>query len=535
MKKSITLTFNGVLLFFVMCFLNTLPVFAEMANSDVTKYSITMDVNIESFESSRDYAKNMFEENFAVFNDVKDWVLSEKCQPFYKTGPYPEEVRKSVFWTESRRRWDEKADLYKSESIYENFDLLFSKFNVCTVTALNEKREINLYSNPAVIVSFEILDEQYECEDVSAPPSVGYEKKSVIISYDGKKTFEADGYKNDYIETIGDGWHLIMSGYDNIDLPELITTTSSDYEYELDLTCSSTKYFDDEDTTTYFYVETDYEGESITLVNADDLTEYTMLDDGKFSISGDDMPYDAVYSLRLELNTDGVTYENPKVLSFYAITEDGVISDTITIKIIKRITTLQISEMASVDEMINTLVESENYTSASFEEKTSMVYDLLVNLAEHGTEEYPYSLIFSNSISFTGTIYSFKYSCGSLGGVPIADPFQTTEPTGVGSGTTTETTVTTTLTTSKATTTATVTTTEVKPNTEQTTEPPVTGVTTETSTVPPTTTTGTETTLPQTGYSKWYQALIAAAMGMIGVGSTAIVKSGIFRKKENNS
>ena len=88
-------------------------------------------------------------------------------------------------------------------------------------------------------------------------------------------------------------------------------------------------------------------------------------------------------------------------------------------------------------------------------------------------------------------------------------------------------------------TTTTVTTTEVKPNTEQTTEPPTTGaggsVTTETSTVPPTTTTGTETTLPQTGYSKWYQALIAAAMGMIGVGSTAIVRSGIFRKKENNS
>ena len=80
---------------------------------------------------------------------------------------------------------------------------------------------------------------------------------------------------------------------------------------------------------------------------------------------------------------------------------------------------------------------------------------------------------------------------------------------------------------------------EVKPNTEQTTDPPTTdeggSVTTETSTVPPTPTTGTETTLPQTGYSKWYQALIAAAMGMIGIGSTAIVRSDIFRKKENNS
>lgn len=95
-------------------------------------------------------------------------------------------------------------------------------------------------------------------------------------------------------------------------------------------------------------------------------------------------------------------------------------------------------------------------------------------------------------------------------------------------------------TTPDATTTTTVTTTVTnETNTEQTTEPPTTdagdGVTTETSTVPPTTTTGTETTLPQTGYSKWYQALIAAAMGMIGVGSTAIIKSGIFRKKEINT
>ena len=72
--------------------------------------------------------------------------------------------------------------------------------------------------------------------------------------------------------------------------PIFASANSSDYEYELDLTCSSTHYFDDEeDTTTYFYAETDYEGESVTLVNADDLTEYTMLDDGKFSVSGDDL------------------------------------------------------------------------------------------------------------------------------------------------------------------------------------------------------------------------------------------------------
>ena len=47
------------------------------------------------------------------------------------------------------------------------------------------------------------------------------------------------------------------------------------------------------------------------------------------------------------------------------------------------------------------------------------------------------------------------------------------------------------------------------------------------------TTTISTATLPETGYSKWYHDLIAAAVGMVGVGSAAIIKSGVFRKKKN--
>ena len=47
------------------------------------------------------------------------------------------------------------------------------------------------------------------------------------------------------------------------------------------------------------------------------------------------------------------------------------------------------------------------------------------------------------------------------------------------------------------------------------------------------TTTTSTATLPETGYSKWYHDLIAAAVGMVGVGSAAIIKSGVFRKKKN--
>lgn len=262
--------------------------------------------------------------------------------------------------------------------------------------------------------------------------------------------------------------------------PIFASANSSDYEYELDLTCSSTHYLDDEDTTTYFYAETDYEGESVTLVNADDLTEYTMLDDGKFSVSGDDLPHDGVYSAKIELDTSGATYEDPKVLSFYAITEDGVKSKTITIKIVKRITTLQISEMAAVNEMIGALIASESYTSSSFEEKNSMIYELLINLAEHGTEEYPYSLIFPDSINFTGKMYAFKYSCGALGCVSITDPF--TDPfqpeTTTTAAVTTEKTETTTTATNTTTSTDTVTSTDTEVTTTTTTTTAATEATT---------------------------------------------------------
>ncbi|MGN0630823.1 MAG: hypothetical protein ACI4JN_05795 [Ruminococcus sp.] len=73
-------------------------------------------------------------------------------------------------------------------------------------------------------------------------------------------------------------------------------------------------------------------------------------------------------------------------------------------------------------------------------------------------------------------------------------------------------------------------------HTEQTTEPLTTdtgdSVSTKTSAVPPTTTTGTETTLPQTGYSKWYHAAATLAVCMIGIGSTMIISSGTLKKKK---
>lgn len=122
----------------------------------------------------------------------------------------------------------------------------------------------------------------------------------------------------------------------------------------------------------------------------------------------------------------------------------------------------------------------------------------------------------------TTTVTIDESKTNSTTDATITTDSSTTEET---TTTTTEPTTTTTVTTQKT----------LETNTEQTTEPPTTGigdsVTTETSTVPPTTTTGTETTLPQTGYSKWYHVAAVLAVCMIGIGSAMIISSGTLKKK----
>lgn len=251
------------------------------------------------------------------------------------------------------------------------------------------------------------------------------------------------------------------------------------YEYELALSCTETHFYDDENTLTYFYVDTDYEGYEITLIDADNLTEYIMVDDGKFSISGDDLPYDGVYSTRFELDTTMTSFS--KEYHFYAVTEDGSKSNTVSVKITKRITDVQFNEMAAVDEAISNLKSGEEYSSASYDDKVTMMYKLLADLAEKGTEQYPYSLIQKDSIKLSDDrkMYSFNYHFGMASSVLIGDPIVQTETTSTtetsttsttessASTTTTETTFSTT-TTESSSTTQTTTTTET---TTSTTEP----------------------------------------------------------------
>lgn len=336
-------------------------------------------------------------------------------------------------------------------------------------------------------------------------------EKGLIISYE-KSSY---GYQIDYVEctgTLGAISESVFIDYDKpVDSGETYTVTLKLNGYS-----RNAEYFLDEENRDVIFSATfiKYDGNNVELVDTEtNEVISTMLDDGDFENSGDDLDNDGTWCTKLNFDNKG-----SGEYSYYArITdENGNIYKTKTLSVVIFDTTTEdMMKDAEANQKIADLQNSDEFKSASLEERKVMTEKLLNSLVDEGyindgTIEYPQDGLFTWLFTATGIEGYFDFSIHDHENKTTTSSSSTTTPT-------TTTTVTTTITT----------------------EPPATdaggSVTTETSTVPPTTTTGTETTLPQTGYSKWYQALIAAAMGMIGVGSTAIVRSGIFRKKENNS
>ena len=77
------------------------------------------------------------------------------------------------------------------------------------------------------------------------------------------------------------------------------------------------------------------------------------------------------------------------------------------------------SKMQIVDKEIDKILEQTK--DLNQKEKEEIIYNFLINLAENGTEDAPYSLIIKDSICKSDNMISFQYSCGVLGGVWLVD------------------------------------------------------------------------------------------------------------------
>ena len=79
----------------------------------------------------------------------------------------------------------------------------------------------------------------------------------------------------------------------------------------------------------------------------------------------------------------------------------------------------EIDGMMAVDEAIQALISDSEYQSLSYSEQGDRMEELLISLAENGTDEIPYPLIVKRSIYRSEEMITFEYVCGGGGGVQI--------------------------------------------------------------------------------------------------------------------
>lgn len=187
---------------------------------------------------------------------------------------------------------------------------------------------------------------------------------------------------------------------------------SAEEENLLTLTTEQNEYIigiDESYHTAYFYAQGNFQPEEITLVNADTgETAGIMKDNGNFTEYRDSLAGDGTYSCCFT-----VDLAEPTVFSFYAVA-DGVRSNTVQIRVAEMWTQESLDEMSAVDNQIRFLLNDADYQALDTDARKEAVSALLQDLAENGTEQYPYSLIQPDSIAFDEETqeFFFLYNCG---------------------------------------------------------------------------------------------------------------------------
>lgn len=167
----------------------------------------------------------------------------------------------------------------------------------------------------------------------------------------------------------------------------------------------------------YFYVQADGEFTSVSLIDAlTGLNVATMLDDGQYSISGDDLPNDDIYSCVVHVPSASVGTQR-----YYARMTDAsnhtVLTNEVEISVVGKFTGTDLEAMDQVHDSLGMLVSSLEYQRMSIGERAEAIAEQLQVHAENG-------LIDGSSIKYDtrNQIYTFTHANGVLGGVMLA-PF----------------------------------------------------------------------------------------------------------------
>jgi len=189
-----------------------------------------------------------------------------------------------------------------------------------------------------------------------------------------------------------------------------ISSSSSELEAIFYLTTKETEFLvTSGKKTLYFYAEyVPDQAITVNLIDSDGNIVAEMKDDAKYSISGDDIQGDGVFSAKLEINLSVAG-----TFTYRAVAQVGsekTVSNEVTIYIFSPLTPQDIEKMAIVDSKISTLIESYEYSKMNLKQRSDAFLSLFTELSEQG-------LIIKDSITYiegSDTI-TFKYSSGVTG------------------------------------------------------------------------------------------------------------------------
>lgn len=178
----------------------------------------------------------------------------------------------------------------------------------------------------------------------------------------------------------------------------------------------STESILENDSTIFFYAQIPEGYNKVTLCCTDnDYNVLDMKDDGAFSVTGDDIPNDGVFSAKLSMNTN-----EEKTISFYAKAENDknneIKSENVEIYIYEPLSDEELDYMDKVDSELSNTMSKNSFKELSEIEKSQKIENVLKNLEDMGYVKKKSSTYDAN----TGN-YSFKYSNGITGAAMLND------------------------------------------------------------------------------------------------------------------
>ncbi|MDD5936446.1 MAG: cellulose binding domain-containing protein [Clostridiales bacterium] len=264
--------------------------------------------------------------------------------------------------------------------------------------------EINTFWNCKTILK---TKNHYTIEsDVSSNPIPAGD--SLTIGFEGAKSIAGNDKIDNYVlTTVIINQDIYPTITDNIELQTSLNEVCVEPGFK----------------TIYFYAYSKMDVNSLELIDSEsNQIVATLVDDGDYSNSGDDIKGDGVYTCKLAID---VSDEN--VYSYTAKYSDGlqeIVSNTAEIYIYNELTDQELENMEKVNTTLSEWKSSDEFTNLSVEEKIKKTNDLLISLSTDETETEQYSLIIKDSIYFdeSSSTFSFSYNCGALGVISLEDP-----------------------------------------------------------------------------------------------------------------